>query len=850
MTLRIASLATGLLLILSILSCSEQTQNPIGSSFSKQSRLMEQSEISESSHYLWGYYRVSIDPEKLIAEIVPFRSTTGHNNVLKFLEQGPCTTCFKLAGITPNFDGTFSVNISIKHPFSNLNLTGFDVSGIVMFNGSHHFPTSGLVMPDLALGEGEVINADGYTSLYNSTTAGNGLEGYFPEKIGPVAAPSATLNGFKRFVTDNPANTRNAFYAGDEIIVTFEIDPPDPPNPLIFGYAVDSSWVPAVNKPVDDPINDFGLNANCPEPWKIVVTEEPIGDGLTITGGETKLLIDAYDWQGKTTHHDPLVECPELYDGSLTGTWVSDGPGYARYELNVANSKLAPIGEYRCLVSVKANENDPIAKPWLDLTAYQIVSLGVSNGGSTSDGGNLLWAKSAGGASGNDWGYGITSLPNNATIVSGWFEGTVTFGQAEANQTVLTSAGFMDVFIARYSSNGELTWAKRAGGADDERAYGIARLSDDSTVITGWFEGATVFGLGDPNQTNLLAVGVRDIFIARYDTDGALLWAKSALGSFNADDYGIGITDFMDDSIVVSGWYEGSVTFGPGEPGETTLTSAGGIDMFIARYDQFGSLVWAKSAGGAESDLSYAISKSGDVATVVTGYFSGTATFGAGEAGEDIITSDGATDMFIARFDVNGETAWASSAGGPSGDEGYAITVTDFSTIVTGGFMESATFGRGDANETVLTSDGGSDTFIASYNVSGNLNWAKSVGAPYDDYGYGVTTLFSDNSTVMTGTFAGSATFGSGEPNETILTAVGWDVFIARYNTNGTLAWAKYAEGASGTDEGYGITTLQDNSTVVTGFFVGSETFGKGEPNQTILTSTGYKDLFIARFNK
>jgi hypothetical protein len=234
----------------------------------------------------------------------------------------------------------------------------------------------------------------------------------------------------------------------------------------------------------------------------------------------------------------------------------------------------------------------------------------------------------------------------------------------------------------------------------------------------------------------------------------------------------------------------------------------------------------------------------------VTGYYSGTATFGLGEAGEDIITSEGGTDMFIARFDVNGETAWASSARGIAGDEGYAITVTAFSTIVTGGFMESATFGPGDANETVLTSDGGSDIFIASYNASGGLVWAKSVGAPYDDYGYGVTTLFSDNSTVITGTFAGSATFGPGESNETILTAVGWDIFVARYDTDGALVWAKYAEGASGSDDGYGITALQDGSTVVTGFFVGTDTFGPGEPNETVLTSSGVKDMFIARFDE
>ena len=894
---------------------------------------------SVTAHRIMSYSQITFDPSDNSFEIVPLRESSIHLNVLILLEGGLCSNCFKIVGFTFPEPGVLNVDIEIKHPIPDMDLSVFDMRGIIMFNGSHAFPDSGKIISDPALGDGALLNADGYTALYNGSTIGapaGDFQKYYPGHFSTPDIPSATINGYLRHNTDNPANTRNAFYAGDAVTRTYSLKMPTV-GVFTLGYAVDANWAPAISTPVDDPISDFGPEANCPEPWKVVVTEVPIGNGLTNQGGQTQLLIDVYDWQGYATHHNPVVECPELFDGALPATWYSNSFDYASYDVTISNTKLAAIGDYKCLIGVEANENNPTGSPWLDLTAYnfltltvvedmtgdpvaiasadpnpQAVNLPVSfsaegsfdpDGGiitlvewdwddngtydetganidhtwaspgtylvqlrvtddesqtdtlaapleinisSSTGSGNLVWAKSAGGASGNEYGYGITSLPNNSTIVSGWFEGSATFGAGEPNETVLSSGGFVDIFIAKYSPDGELAWAKRAGGGDDARAYGITRLSDDSTVITGWFEGVAVFGLGDPNQTVLFATGSREIFVARYNTDGTLEWAKRTIGSFGSDNYGQGITDFVDDSVVVTGWFEGNVTFGPGDPNQTILTSAGGIDMFVARYDEFGALVWAKSAGGAENDLSYAISKSGGVAVVVTGYYSGTATFGAGESGEDIITSEGNTDMFIARFDVNGETAWASSAGGPSGDMGYAITVTDFSTVVTGSFMESATFGTG----TVLTSDGGSDTFIASYNVSGNLNWAKSVGAPYDDYGRGITTLYLDNSTVITGQFAGTATFGPGEPNQTVLTAAGWDMFVARYDTDGTLVWAKYAEGASGTDEGWGITALQDNSTVVTGYFVGSDTFGPGEPNQTILTSAGNKDLFIARFDK
>ena len=283
-----------LLCAIGLLSCSHgssvnQSQAPVVPDITN----AESVPTEPAGHVLWGYFLVRIDVKDYSTEIIPVRVTSNHWNILQFLEEAPCTDCFKLAGITPNPDGTLNVNVSIKHPFSNLNLTGFDVRGIAMFNGSHLFPISGLIMSDRTLGEGEIVNADGYTALYNPTTAGHGFEGYIKGNLAEVTAPSATLNAFKRFITSNPANTRNALYAGDEIVVTYQIDMPDPPNPWVFGYAVDSCWAPPINKPVVDPITDFGPEANCPEAWKLVIQD--LGPGLTPQGGTTKLQIDVYD---------------------------------------------------------------------------------------------------------------------------------------------------------------------------------------------------------------------------------------------------------------------------------------------------------------------------------------------------------------------------------------------------------------------------------------------------------------------------------------------------------------------------------------------------------------------------
>jgi len=895
--------------------------------------------LESTGHILWGYYLVRIDENDYSAEIIPIRVTASHLNVLQFLEQAPCTGCFKLAGITPNPDGTLNVNVSIQHPFTNMNLTGFDVRGIALFNGSYVFPESGLVMPDRTKGEGEVVNADGYTALYNPTTVGHGLESYMKGKLATATPPNATLNGYKRFITDNPANTRNAFYAGEEIIVTFQVDMPNPPNPWIFGYAVDASWAPPISKPVIDPMTDFGPEANCPEGWKIEVTDTPIGNGLTDCGGQTNFTIDIYDWQGKDDAYPVVVECPELFDGEVEATWKADGIGFTIHEAVVENAKNAPAGFYRCLVSKEAQENDPL-KPWLDITAYQLHEVEVvvatkmpptavadasqlsayvdeiisfdasgsydndcgnqsivnyewdwSSDGTydqqgvqadhswsaegiyqvqlratddeaqtdtldvpleviiLSDDGTVSWAKRAGGTN-DDYGSGITTLSDNSTVVTGWFNGSATFGPGEPNQTVLTTAGFCDIFIARYNPDGALAWAKGAGGF---AAIGnaITTLSDNSTVVTGYFYGSATFGPGEPNQTVLTSDGGQDIFIARYNPDGILAWAKRAGGA--SDDEGYGITTLSDNSTVVTGQFSEWATFGPGEPNQIVLTSAGSVGIFVARYNPDGTLAWAASAGGADFDKGYGITTLSDNSTVVIGEFYDSATFGPGEPNQTVLTSAGFDDIFIARYNPDGTLVWAKSAGGASwNDLGNGITAhSDNSTVVTGWFEASATFGPGEPNQTVLTSDGGQDIFIARYNPDGTLAWAKSAGGVSSpDSGYGITTL-SDNSTVATGSFSESATFGAGEPNETVLTSAGdgdWDIFIARYNPDGTLTWAKSAGGASGYDEGYGITTLSDNSTVVTGRFEASATFGPGEPNETVLASDGAYDIFIARF--
>ena len=440
--------------------------------------------------------------------------------------------------------------------------------------------------------------------------------------------------------------------------------------------------------------------------------------------------------------------------------------------------------------------------------------------------------------------YVYTGIISNEKQAPG---GEYRFLVAASDKT--TGTCIYNEFTTSILTSGNLIWAKRAGGSSYDYSEAITTLSDNSVVVSGYFAGTATFGPDEPNQTVLTSAGYSDIFIARYNPDGTLSWAKRAGGT--DDDWEQGITTLSDNSVVVTGGFYATSTFGEGEPAETMLTSAGQRDVFIARYNPDGTLQWAKRAGGIDGDRGNGITTLSDDSTVITGGFSGTATFGPDEPNQTLLTSAGEADICIARYNPDGTLQWAKRAGGSSYDNSEAITtLSDNSVVVTGDFLSTATFGEGESNETMLTSVGGEDIFVARYNPNGTLAWAKRAGSLNGDAGYGITNL-SDNTTVVTGAFNGTAVFGQGEPNQTILYSDGSrDIFIARYNPDGTLAWAKRA-GGSIDDYGLGITTLSFDSIAATGYFQGTTiaTFGSGEPNETILSSAGNADIFIAKYN-
>ncbi|MEN6445086.1 MAG: SBBP repeat-containing protein [Candidatus Cloacimonas sp.] len=309
--------------------------------------------------------------------------------------------------------------------------------------------------------------------------------------------------------------------------------------------------------------------------------------------------------------------------------------------------------------------------------------------------GNWLWAKQAGGTSG-DCGNSIAVDDNGNNYVTGLFKSSATFGT-----TILTSSGSSDIFVAKLDNNGNWLWAKQAGGtSNDDKGYGIAADANGNSYLTGYFGGSATFG-----TITLTCSGWYDIFVAKIDSNGNWLWAKQAGGTDY--DEGKSITVDTNGNSYVTGVFSGSATFGT-----TTLTS---YDIFIAKLDSNGNWLWAKQAGGTVCDEGNSIAVDYDGNIYVTGWFSDSATFGNTTLTSSVhYVYSNNRDIFVTKLDSNGNWLWAKQAGGTGDDYSYSIAVdSDGNSYVTGNFYVIANFGT-----TTLTSSGSSDIFISKI---GNL---------------------------------------------------------------------------------------------------------------------------------
>ncbi|MDH3197034.1 MAG: T9SS type A sorting domain-containing protein [Candidatus Krumholzibacteria bacterium] len=299
--------------------------------------------------------------------------------------------------------------------------------------------------------------------------------------------------------------------------------------------------------------------------------------------------------------------------------------------------------------------------------------------------GNHVWSRLFGDDA-EPWGVAVDGSGN--VIVAGWFTSTVDFGGGP-----LTSAGEHDIFVVKFDLSGNHLWSRRFGDTDQQICWGVATDPSGNVIVTGWFDSTVDFG-GGP----LTSAGGHDIYLAKFDSDGSHVWSQR-FGDPSELQSGWSVAADVAGNVIFSSRFQGTVDFGGG-----LLTSAGGYDVYVAKFDPTGSHLWSQSFGDADDQMGWGLAVDAPGNVIISGTVDGTVDFGGGPI------TGGDTGSFAAKFDQSGNHLW-SQAFGRDGARGHTVAVDAIgSVILAGGFLGTVDFGGGP-----LTSAGDYDIYLAKF---------------------------------------------------------------------------------------------------------------------------------------
>ncbi len=391
--------------------------------------------------------------------------------------------------------------------------------------------------------------------------------------------------------------------------------------------------------------------------------------------------------------------------------------------------------------------------------------------------GNIVWALSGGGPE-MERSYAIDTDASGNIYIGGSSSSTVlTLGTVTVNKDKNE-----DFFVAKLDNAGNTLWIKTGVGNSQNYVQGLAADPSGNVVVTG-FNIGTEFAIGTTTISNPSGA----VFVAKYDTQGNVLWAKSSFQ--NSDSYfaysqSVDIDSRLGD-IFVGGYYANkTLAF----DSHTITNNKYGIDptedIFIVKYNSAGNVMWAKSFGGEKNERGMAVA----VATSPDPYFSSD-VYLAGHFGGAVLVADSKTltntnpalgnqDIFVLKLEAHtGKVMWASQLGGSGRD-----LVNDMETIGNAGVVLLGTFASSVINSGTLTSGntyaGGNSTDIgvAGLDMNGHAVLLKTAGGASIDEGGGIAVDKESLSVYANGfTFSEPMYFDAFEINST-----GVDVFTAK----------------------------------------------------------------------
>ncbi len=340
--------------------------------------------------------------------------------------------------------------------------------------------------------------------------------------------------------------------------------------------------------------------------------------------------------------------------------------------------------------------------------------------------GDAQWAKRIHGRS-NDYSNGIAVDASGNTFVTGYFASTTLTSGASS----ISGAGNYDMFVAKLDPNGNTLWLRGAGGAGVDTAFAVTTDNSGNTYVAGSFQSTSItFGattLVNHGKIDPFGNMYSDIFMVKYDPNGTVLWAQQYGDSSHEEGKDIKVDasgniyltgTFASDSIMID---------------TCKVKSAGGVhptgvayaDMFVAKLTPTLHALWAKRAGFLAADVPYGVGFDNSFNVYVAGSFeSDSIRFDSTTA----FNNNGYKDVLLLKYDQNGAFQWARQAGGMYSEEALSLAVDGAGDCYLGGYYESPSITFGSTTLTNASSPE-SKYFLAKYNTSGNVVWARTDAA-------------------------------------------------------------------------------------------------------------------------
>lgn len=365
---------------------------------------------------------------------------------------------------------------------------------------------------------------------------------------------------------------------------------------------------------------------------------------------------------------------------------------------------------------------------------------------------------------------GVTGDADGNSYATGYFSTLATI-----SGTPLSSTGLTDIFLTRINANGTPAWSVKAGGTLSDRGLDVACTPDGEVLICGFFTGTASFGNGVTLTAN---ANSQDAFVAKYDADGNILWAKAG-GSVGSSDRANAVTSDADGNVFITGQYTGDASFGPFTLAGTGTTN----EVFVVKYSPDGNELWARSGNGTALNRGLGITTDDAGAVYACGQFSGNITF------ENLYTNSILNALFVVKYLPDGTEAWMRYAGGAQQSIAYDIVSNGTEVFLTGDCGESIIF----ANAPGLPElDTGYEhaVFVASLSATGTVLWSTSRGSSSPVSGRGIS--YRSGELAVASWFECTFDELSAAYGATVFNNVGFrDIAVMRFDDSGDLLRAQ-----------------------------------------------------------